>query len=86
METSEVEPGKEGEEVNDPQTVYNIAVEPLPFTEVSVEDPEKLLRTWIFKEIHGIEVPLTQSTLDYMEKAFQWIQSGKLEKPLRAVK
>lgn len=65
----------------EPEAVYNLTLEPLPFTRVEVDDPDELLRQWIFKEIHGLDVSLSQPTIEYMESAFQWIRKGMPPKP-----
>lgn len=54
-----------------------LAVDALPYTQVDTDNGDQLLRQWVFKEIHGIEVPLTQQTLAYCEAAFNWLKSGQ---------
>lgn len=63
-----------------------IAVDALPFTRINTERQDELMRQWIFKEVHGIEVPLTQSTLTYCEAVFQWITKGAQTPPEPKVK
>ena len=72
---------------DDVERTVQIAVEALPFWYADHND--KTLRMWIARELHGIEVPLTQATIDYQEMLFQWIKKGKPKekKPhLKAVK
>ena len=71
---------------NEEERVVQVVVEALPFP--FAHETDKTLRMWIFREIHGIEMPLTQTTLNYMEDAFQWIKRGpKKPKPdLKVVK
>lgn len=66
------------------ERTVQVAVEALPFWFANVDD--KTLRMWVFREIHGIEMPLQQSTLDYMEKAVQWIKKGQPKPKIRVVK
>jgi|DEB0MinimDraft_3_1074331.scaffolds.fasta_scaffold00032_11 hypothetical protein len=67
------------------ERTVTVAVEALPFWHAHAHDAT--LRMWIFREIHGIEMPLTPATLEYMESAFQWIKKGKRKKPdLKVVK
>lgn len=54
-----------------------LAIDALPFTQIDAENADQLLRQWVFKEIHGIEVPLTQQTLAYCEAAFNWLKTGQ---------
>lgn len=84
MEAVEVEPSQAGAEMSDEERVITVAVEALPFP--FSHDTDKTLRMWIFRELHGIEMPLTQTTLDYMENAFQWIKRGKPKPKIRVVK
>lgn len=69
----------------DVERTIQVAVEALPFWYANADD--KTLRMWVFREIHGIEMPLTQTTLNYMEDAVQWIKKGKPKPPsLKVVK
>ena len=83
MEARKVEPVQAGAEMTE-ERVIQVAVEALPFWHANADD--KTLRMWIFKEIHGIEMPLTQQSLEYMENAFQWIKKGKPKPKIRVVK
>lgn len=69
---------------DEPDQTVKVAVEALPFWYAHHND--QTLRIWIFREIHGIEMPLTQTTLDYMENAFQWIKKGKKKPHIKVVK
>jgi hypothetical protein len=62
-----------------------VQVEPLPFTEVNVVNPDELLRQWIFREIQNSEVATNKTTLDYMENVYQWIKNGSPKPKVRAV-
>lgn len=69
------------------ERTVTIAVEGLPFP--FAHDEARTWRAWVFKEVHGFEVPMNDATLEYCEKAFQWITKGKPKekKPfLKAVK
>ena len=70
--------------IEDAERTINIAIEALPFWHANADD--RTLRMWIFKEIHGIEMPLTPTSLQYMEDAFQWIKRGKPKPKIRVVK
>ena len=74
------------EETEEVQTVYNIAVEPMPFTEVQTEDPDRLLRKWIIREVFHPDTPMNKATIQFMEDLFQWHQNGMQEPKIKAVK
>jgi hypothetical protein len=67
------------------ERTIQVAVEALPFWHAHAD--MQTLRMWVFREIHGLEMPLTQTTLNYMEDAVQWIKKGKPKPPsLKVVK
>ena len=70
--------------IEDAERTINIAIEALPFWHANADD--KTLRMWVFKQIHDIEMPLDQKTLDYLENAYQWIKRGKPKPKIRVVK
>ena len=65
---------------DDEQTSIVAAPEPIPYflvTYPNADDQDRAIRAWVFEMIYGRdELKLDQSTLDYCEKAFQWIKSG----------
>jgi len=67
------------------KTMIEIQVEPLPFTEVTVEHPDELLRQWIFREVQSSDVATSKVTIEYMESVYQWIKQGQAKAKIKAV-
>lgn len=71
------DPAENDKQESSNTTRASLNVEDLPFTQVRTENSEELLRQWIFKEVHRVDPACNQSTIDYCERAYQWIKNGK---------
>ena len=86
MTKTDITDHEDEDEAPAPVPVFNISIEPMPFTEVESTEPDRLLRKWLIKEIHQPDTPMTQGTVDHLERLFQWVQNGIPEPKIKAVK
>jgi hypothetical protein len=63
-----------------------LAVEALPFTQISVENADELRRQWIIKECFHPETPMNKATIQFYEDLFQWQKNGMQEPKVKVVK
>ena len=74
------------EEAEDSGSRMILAVEALPFTQVSTDNADELRRQWLIKEVIQPETPLTKATIQFLDDLFHWQKHGLPEVKVRVVK
>lgn len=63
-----------------------LAVDALPFTQVSTDNADELRRQWLIKEVIQPDTPMNKATIQFLEDLFQWSKYGMQDPKVRVVK